>query len=87
MEHSANYLCYLATTGLVKCGKGVVTWFSAPANHIHSAAAFRIPQFCILPGPGADRVVLQTQAIPRWKQHLSIIDQHSNPNSNPNPKP
>jgi len=42
MEHSANYLCYLATTGLVKCGKGVVTWFSAPANHIHSAAAFRI---------------------------------------------
>jgi len=31
-----------ATTGLVKCGKGVVTWMSASANHMHSARAFLI---------------------------------------------
>ena len=32
----------LATTGVVKCGEGVITWFSASANHMHSARAFLI---------------------------------------------
>jgi len=42
MLHSTDYPQCLVTTGLVKCGKGVVTWFSASANHMHSARAFRI---------------------------------------------
>jgi len=37
----------LATTGLVKCGKCVVMWFSASANHMHSARAFRILLYAI----------------------------------------
>ena len=37
MGHSADYPQCVATTGLVKCGKGVVTWFTASANHMHSA--------------------------------------------------
>ena len=49
----------LAAVGIgdvVYCGMGVVTWFTALTNQMHSALSvphftFRIPQFRILPTP------------------------------------
>jgi len=42
MGHSVDYPQCIAISHVVKCGKGVVTCFSASANHMHSARAFCI---------------------------------------------
>ena len=56
LDSSADYPQCVAISCVVKCGKGMVTWFSTSANHMHSAwtflhFTFRILQFCILPEP------------------------------------
>jgi len=53
MGHSADYPQCVAISRVVTCGKGVVTWFSASTNHMHSARAFHILRsaFRILPEP------------------------------------
>jgi len=68
MGHSAGYPQCLATTCLVKRGKGVVTWFSMSANHMHSARAFLIlfSAFRILLG-------LEVTSSPQKARSLRIV--------------
>jgi len=42
MGRSADYPQCVAISRMVKCGKGMVTWFSTSASHMHSTRAFRI---------------------------------------------
>ena len=57
---------------------GVVTWFTALTNQMHSAQSvphftFRIPQFRILPTPSPDRYTHLTETLfARWHRNLTL---------------
>ena len=81
MGRSTDYPQCVAISRVVKCVKGVVTWFSASANHMHSARAFhnftfRIPQFLILPVPKANsghmQMSMRNGVTPKVKLTLTL---------------
>jgi len=80
-RRSADYPQCVATSGLVKCGKGVVTWFSASANHMHSAQAFRIlpSPFRILPGPCVHTYYGNAQINYSFLDNSSMTTLHNKP--------